>query len=285
MTKPNADEPEQSVHVPSLAWRPIETAPKDGAEIIGVYFRQCEHTEKPTIYGPWTMEHDGKEWAPSWDCGMVIDYMSDFGIETKSLDCQPTHWMPMPSPPNADTRTRGEPLCDCGATHDGKWKGIHTEGCRTMTTGIDDVEWLDAKVVELSARVKELEANAETRPIESGQCPPPAVLADPPQSEAGAVAYQARVKTGARWSGWREIDTPIETYRSNGASLIEKGILETRPVYASPTPASGMVMVPTEDMVRLSASEAACYRWPKDTAEHRACRAAYMDGAASMVKS
>jgi hypothetical protein len=35
------------------------------------------------------------------------------------------------------------------------------------------------------------------------------------------------------------------------------------------------------DMARLSASEAACYRWPEDTAEHRAMRAAYMDGAAS----
>lgn len=36
-----------------------------------------------------------------------------------------------------------------------------------------------------------------------------------------------------------------------------------------------------ESMVRLSASEAACYRWPEDTAEHRAMRAAFMDGAAS----
>lgn len=32
-------------------------------------------------------------------------------------------------------------------------------------------------------------------------------------------------------------------------------------------------------LVRLSASEYACYRWPEDTAEHRAMRAAFMDGA------
>jgi hypothetical protein len=35
-----------------------------------------------------------------------------------------------------------------------------------------------------------------------------------------------------------------------------------------------------EQMARLSASEVACYRWPEDTAEHRAMRAAFMDGVA-----
>lgn len=35
-----------------------------------------------------------------------------------------------------------------------------------------------------------------------------------------------------------------------------------------------------EDMARLCASEVACYRWPMDTAEHRAMRAAFCDGAA-----
>jgi hypothetical protein len=38
-------------------------------------------------------------------------------------------------------------------------------------------------------------------------------------------------------------------------------------------------------MFRLSASEAACYRWPEDTAEHRAMRAAFMGGAASMASA
>jgi hypothetical protein len=36
----------------------------------------------------------------------------------------------------------------------------------------------------------------------------------------------------------------------------------------------------TENMKRLSASEVACYHWPDDTAEHKALRAAFMDGAA-----
>jgi hypothetical protein len=40
-----------------------------------------------------------------------------------------------------------------------------------------------------------------------------------------------------------------------------------------------------ENVIRLSASELACYRWPDDTAEHRMLRAAYMDGAASMASA
>lgn len=41
-----------------------------------------------------------------------------------------------------------------------------------------------------------------------------------------------------------------------------------------------METMSAEDMIRLSASEVACYRWPEDTAEHRAMRAAFIDGAA-----
>jgi hypothetical protein len=40
-----------------------------------------------------------------------------------------------------------------------------------------------------------------------------------------------------------------------------------------------------ENVIRLSASELACYRWPEDTVEHKALRAAYMDGAASMASA
>lgn len=39
----------------------------------------------------------------------------------------------------------------------------------------------------------------------------------------------------------------------------------------------------SEMMARLSASESACYRWPEDTAEHRAMRAAFMDGASHIA--
>lgn len=39
----------------------------------------------------------------------------------------------------------------------------------------------------------------------------------------------------------------------------------------------------TQFAVGVSASEVACYRWPEDTAEHSALRAAFVDGAAHVV--
>lgn len=64
-----------------------------------------------------------------------------------------------PAPTAAPTLGR-EADCDCGAATSGKWSGIHSEGCSAMreTTGIDDVEWLDAKVVELSKENERLRA-------------------------------------------------------------------------------------------------------------------------------
>jgi hypothetical protein len=41
----------------------------------------------------------------------------------------------------------------------------------------------------------------------------------------------------------------------------------------------------SDGTIRLSASELACYCWPDDTAEHKALRAAFMDGAASMASA
>jgi len=39
------------------------------------------------------------------------------------------------------------------------------------------------------------------------------------------------------------------------------------------------------NMARLSASEVACYKWPEDTREHKALRAAFMEGAAHSATS
>ena len=39
------------------------------------------------------------------------------------------------------------------------------------------------------------------------------------------------------------------------------------------------------NMARLSASEIACYKWPEDTREHKALRAAFMEGAAHSATS
>jgi hypothetical protein len=78
------------------AWPPIETAPQDGTEIIGVFYRKYDETTPPTIYGPWTIAYDGRKWRSSWDGSEVIEYMSDFGTEYKGPDIEPTHWKPLP---------------------------------------------------------------------------------------------------------------------------------------------------------------------------------------------
>ena len=83
-------------------WQPIETAPKDGTEVIGCHSQDwSEIGMKPIIYGPWTMAFDAGQWRSSWDRVRVINYMGDFGTEYAELDIQPTHWMPLPEPPKA----------------------------------------------------------------------------------------------------------------------------------------------------------------------------------------
>lgn len=77
-------------------WKPIETAPKDGQEVLGFYL----HEDNPRFNcGPWTMMWRKKEWVPSWDGSRVMDYMSDFGTDYKDLDMNPTNWQALPMPP------------------------------------------------------------------------------------------------------------------------------------------------------------------------------------------
>jgi hypothetical protein len=87
-------------------WQPIETAPRDGTEIIG-----CHSTDwsdiglAPAIYGPWTMVFARDNWRSSWGRSQVINYMSDDGeIEYAELEAAPTHWMPLLPPPTPETK-------------------------------------------------------------------------------------------------------------------------------------------------------------------------------------
>ena len=80
-------------------WQPIETAPKDGTEILGAFSEDYGYLDKPTQYGPWSCRYDGKKWMASYDGFNVVEYMSDFGTEYKETDIDPTHWMPMPDLP------------------------------------------------------------------------------------------------------------------------------------------------------------------------------------------
>lgn len=80
-------------------WQPIETAPKDGTEILCVFCNDYGYQAKPTIYGPWTVAFRRGQWTASWDDTAVIESETYAGTEYKTADVDPTHWMPIPAPP------------------------------------------------------------------------------------------------------------------------------------------------------------------------------------------
>lgn len=68
-----------------LAWRPIETAPKDGTSVLLF----ADNWGEPVV-GSFAYSHD-----ENGDETEVRDWFSSFG---DTLD-EPEHWMPLPEPP------------------------------------------------------------------------------------------------------------------------------------------------------------------------------------------
>lgn len=65
-------------------WQPIETAPKDGREIL--------------VYGIWTGEIYGPDAMPS--IGVAFSGSLELTLgDAYSCGCDATHWMPLPEPP------------------------------------------------------------------------------------------------------------------------------------------------------------------------------------------
>ena len=74
-----------------MEWKPIETAPKDGQEILIFCGYPWEKVEKASWYSPWG----------NWQIGSIpIDPIRDehHGIGS----AVPTHWMPLPEPPEVE---------------------------------------------------------------------------------------------------------------------------------------------------------------------------------------
>lgn len=82
-------------------WMPIETAPRDGTEIfaylpeegnlVGVqmYFISREHCQK---------EYDDPDYMEE---GWYVSYCYDNWNSYQDISLKPTHWMPLPAPPQA----------------------------------------------------------------------------------------------------------------------------------------------------------------------------------------
>lgn len=68
-------------------WQPIETAPKDGNEILVFY-----QTRKKVVIAYWEPQSYNKKPRPYWAA------IGSHWIES-DRKYPPTHWMPLPAPP------------------------------------------------------------------------------------------------------------------------------------------------------------------------------------------
>ena len=84
----------------SESWQPIETAPKDGTEVIGIHYIDFGDGISPMVDGPFTVRFSGKNWTSSWDGCEVVDFMDWGGTDYMSI-LEPTHWMSLPKPPES----------------------------------------------------------------------------------------------------------------------------------------------------------------------------------------
>lgn len=86
-----------------MTWQPIESAPKDGTEVL-VWFRgRCVVAEFGAIWHP-----DNKHWyvrnAPTEqdDKSNIVQQIDPPTIDGRPIPgcwIGPTHWMPLPDPP------------------------------------------------------------------------------------------------------------------------------------------------------------------------------------------
>ena len=75
-------------------WRPIETAPKDGTEVM-LYRPLAYKTHDPVIAIKETSKHN----RPPWDCTVPKGCEP---INYTEGACYPSYWQPLPAPPAAE---------------------------------------------------------------------------------------------------------------------------------------------------------------------------------------
>ena len=79
-----------------MEWQDIETAPKDGTEILALYLYKG-HVPDYSIVRWENWGHGHGAWVAWSDGQLVIESQTDSG--TSYLEPFVTHWMPLPEPP------------------------------------------------------------------------------------------------------------------------------------------------------------------------------------------
>ncbi len=74
-----------------MDWQPIETAPKDGTELIGLVGKRAITIQSRKHYVKWPHEEGGPTFKDVW-----TEVRGD-----ELRPCNPTNWMPMPEPPSS----------------------------------------------------------------------------------------------------------------------------------------------------------------------------------------
>lgn len=77
-----------------MNWQPIETAPKDGTDIIVMYM----HIETQIVHAAFWLDGEGVD---AVDVGWWSYKYSEVGRVHLTEWMAPTHWMPLPEPPSA----------------------------------------------------------------------------------------------------------------------------------------------------------------------------------------
>jgi hypothetical protein len=78
-----------------MNWQPISTAPTDGTRIL-LYYPPMKFGRQPrTVCGKWEREEAARNPKPHW----IYDNMT-FGVRD-ARENPPTHWCPLPPPPES----------------------------------------------------------------------------------------------------------------------------------------------------------------------------------------
>ncbi len=79
-----------------MEWQPIETAPKDGTLVL-LWQKNSFPGPGSAIIGSFRTDQNDEDGEPLW---LENDY-DDWSTGYASTPSHPTHWMPLPPPPEA----------------------------------------------------------------------------------------------------------------------------------------------------------------------------------------